>query len=120
MKRRPRRARAGRRTGDAAVRDETETPTANSGSLREWIKSIVVAAVLFLVLRTFLIQTFVIISGSMKPTLLVGDMLVVNRAALGSKIPLVGVRVPGIPRRAAGTSSSSSRLPSTARPTEVS
>jgi signal peptidase I len=61
----------------------------------EWVKSIAIALALFLFLRTFLIQTFVITSGSMEETLLVGDMLVVNRAALGSRIPGTGLRIPG-------------------------
>lgn len=61
----------------------------------EWAKSIAIAAVLFLVLRSFLVQTFVITSGSMENTMLVGDMLLVNRAAIGSKIPLTGLRIPG-------------------------
>lgn len=69
--------------------------------LVEWTKSFAIAAILFLVLRTFLVQTFVITSGSMENTLLVGDMLVVNRAAMGSRIPLTDVRIPGYsePRR---------------------
>lgn len=61
----------------------------------EWAKSIGIAVVLFLVLRTFLVQTFVITSGSMEDTLLVGDMLLVNRAAIGSRIPSTGLRIPG-------------------------
>lgn len=67
----------------------------------EWIRSGAVALVLFFILRTFLVQTFVITSGSMEDTLLVGDFLMVNRAALGSQIPFTDVRVPGYsePRR---------------------
>ena len=67
----------------------------------EWAKSILIAVVLFLVLRTFLVQTFVITSGSMEETLLVGDFLMVNRAAIGSRIPFTSVRIPGYsePRR---------------------
>jgi signal peptidase I len=61
----------------------------------EWFKSLFVAAVLFLVLRSFLVQTFVITSGSMEDTLLVGDMLMVNRAAIGSAVPFTGLRIPG-------------------------
>lgn len=64
-------------------------------ALVEWTKSLVIAAVLFVVLRTFLVQTFVITSGSMENTLLVGDMLMVNRAAIGSRIPFTGIRIPG-------------------------
>jgi len=77
---------------EAAVRKEPERPASGA---REWAKSIAIALVLFFVLRTFLVQTFVITSGSMKNTLLVGDMLVVNRAALGSRIPGTGIRIPG-------------------------
>lgn len=61
----------------------------------EWTKSIVIAVALFLFLRTFLVQTFVITSGSMEETLLVGDMLLVNRAAIGSRIPGTSLRIPG-------------------------
>lgn len=69
--------------------------------LVEWTKSLLIAAVLFLVLRTFLVQTFVITSGSMEDTLLVGDMLMVNRVAIGSRIPPTNIRIPGYssPRR---------------------
>lgn len=67
----------------------------------EWTKSIVVAIGLFFFLRAFLLQTFVITSGSMEDTLLVGDMLVVNRAAIGSRVPFTDLRIPGYsePRR---------------------
>ncbi len=61
----------------------------------EWMKSILIATVLFFVLRTFLVQTFVITSGSMEETLMVGDFLLVNRAAIGSRIPFTDVRIPG-------------------------
>ena len=63
--------------------------------VREWIKSGVFAIVLFFLMRAFLIQTFVITSGSMENTLLVGDYLIVNRAAIGSKVPFLGLRIPG-------------------------
>ncbi len=70
-------------------------------ALVEWTKSLLIAAILFLIRRSFLVQTFVMTSGSMEDTLLVGDMLMVNRAAIGSRIPLTGLRIPGYshPRR---------------------
>jgi signal peptidase I len=68
---------------------------AGENSMAEWTKSIVIAVALFLFLRTFLVQTFVITSGSMEETLLVGDMLVVNRAAVGGRIPGTAARLPG-------------------------
>jgi signal peptidase I len=61
----------------------------------EWAKSIAIAVLLFLFLRTFIVQTFVITSGSMERTLLVGDMLVVNRAAIGTRVPGMSLRIPG-------------------------
>ena len=71
------------------------------GTAAEWLKTSLYAGSLFLIFRLFLIQTFVITSGSMENTLLVGDMLVVNRAAIGSRIPLTDIRIPGYsePRR---------------------
>ena len=60
---------------------------ADPNSLVEWVKSLAFAFVLFLVFRTFLIATFVITSGSMENTLLVGDFLLVNRAAIGARVP---------------------------------
>jgi signal peptidase I len=71
------------------------SPQKGGSSLVEWIKSLGVALVLFLFIRTFLVHTFVIISGSMENTLLVGDLLLVNRAAVGSLIPGTSWRIPG-------------------------
>lgn len=85
-----RRARRRAMRGDAG-RSKHE----DAGSVVEWAKSIAVALALFLVLRSFLIQTFVITSGSMEDTLLVGDMLVVNRASIGSRVPGTSFRIPG-------------------------
>jgi signal peptidase I len=64
-------------------------------ALWEWTKSLAIAFVLFLFIRTFLVHTFVIISGSMEDTLLVGDLLLVNRAAVGSQVPGTSIRIPG-------------------------
>lgn len=61
----------------------------------EWTKSIGGAVLLFIIIRTFLIQTFVITSGSMERTLLVGDFLVLNKAAYGAEIPFTNSRLPG-------------------------
>jgi len=84
--------------GGEALRDSgTGTPTGRKqeSAVLEWTKSVAVALVLFLLIRTFLMHTFVIISGSMEETLLVGDLLLVNRAAVGSQIPGTSIRVPG-------------------------
>jgi signal peptidase I len=90
--------------------DETAQPASATAEARragaeekpngavEWAKSIAIAVVLFLFLRTFIVQTFVITSGSMEETLLVGDMLVVNRAAIGTRVLGSGLRIPGYSR----------------------
>ena len=78
-----------------------ETAAAAGGSFWEGLKSLLLALALFLVLRSFVIQNFVITSGSMERTLLVGDFLMVNRVALGSRIPFTHTLIPGYsePRR---------------------
>ncbi|MDT8339983.1 MAG: signal peptidase I [Longimicrobiales bacterium] len=71
------------------------------GGLKENVRSLLAAVAIFLVIRTFLLQTFFITSGSMEDSLLVGDFLVVNRAVIGSTIPFTSWRIPGYgePRR---------------------
>ena len=62
--------------------------------LWEWTKSIVVALLVWFVLRTFLVEAFRIPSGSMKNTLLVGDFLFVNKALYGAEVPFVRRTLP--------------------------
>jgi len=59
-------------------------------SLRENIEAILVAVVLALIIRTFVVQAFKIPSGSMKNTLLIGDHILVNKFIYGVKIPFSG------------------------------
>jgi signal peptidase I len=61
----------------------------------ENVKSILVAVAIFLVIRTFLIEAYRIPSGSMIPTLLVGDWLFVNKLRFGPHIPFTSINLPG-------------------------
>jgi signal peptidase I len=54
---------------------------------REYIESILIAALIALLVRSFVIQAYKIPSGSMEPTLLVGDHLLVNRMSYVVKMP---------------------------------
>ena len=91
-----RRERKQERSGEAKKegRKGAEEKSAGRG-LIEWIKSLAIAVALLIVLKTFVLQTFVITSGSMENTLLVGDFLMVNRLAIGSRVPFTSIRIPG-------------------------
>ncbi len=66
------------------------------GQLREWTESIIIAVVLALIIRTFIIQAFKIPSGSMIPTFEVGDRIFVSKFIYGAKIPFTNFRLPAI------------------------
>jgi len=54
---------------------------------REYGEALFIALILALVVRAFLVQAFSIPSGSMQPTLLVGDYLLVNKFTYGIRNP---------------------------------
>ena len=75
-------------------RTESTDSQAPVSKVKEWIKSLAIAILIFLVLRTFLIEAFRIPSGSMENTLLIGDWLFVNKAVYGAEVPFTGVHLP--------------------------
>ena len=62
----------------------------SKSTLREYTEAIIIALVLAFFIRTFVIQAFKIPSGSMLPTLKIGDHLLVNKFIYGVKVPFSG------------------------------
>lgn len=58
--------------------------------VREYAEAIIIALILALFIRTFIVQAFKIPSGSMKDTLLVGDHILVSKFINGVKNPFTG------------------------------
>jgi signal peptidase I len=66
---------------------EKNSQPKSKSTLREYIEAILIALLLALFIRTFVVQAFKIPSGSMKNTLLIGDHILVNKFIYGIKNP---------------------------------
>jgi signal peptidase I len=66
---------------------------------REYLEAVLIALALAVVIRTFFIQAYMIPSGSMEPTLLIGDHILVSKVAYGIRLPdsIFGVHLVGLP-----------------------
>jgi signal peptidase I len=74
--------------------DESRGAMSTGRWMWEWTKAICTALVLFLGIRTFVVEAYKIPTGSMEGTLLVGDFLLVNKAVYGAEIPITHTRLP--------------------------
>jgi signal peptidase I len=65
------------------------------------VSTLVIAIAIALCIRALVVEPFRIPSGSMLPTLLIGDHLFVNKFIYGSRIPFTQIRLPALrePRR---------------------
>jgi signal peptidase I len=76
----------------AKERGHVEVPETvkTKSTFREYAEAIGMALLLALFIRTFIVQAFKIPSGSMIPTLQIGDHILVNKLAYGIRVPVWG------------------------------
>ncbi len=68
------------------------SPPQGKSVLREYAEAFAMALVLALLMRAFVVQAFKIPSGSMLPTLQIGDHILVNKFIYGFRLPIIGTR----------------------------
>ena len=78
---------------------ENTSQTGENGGIKETIKTVIIAVAVAMVIRTFAFEPFNIPSGSMKPTLLVGDYLFVSKFSYGYSRYSLPFGLPLIPNR---------------------
>lgn len=64
--------------------------------LRGWIRFTALTLAIFLVLRVFVVDAYIIPTSSMENTLLVGDYLLVNKSLYGAELPGTDITLPAI------------------------
>jgi len=67
--------------------------TKKKSAIWEYAESIIIALILALVIRAFVVEAFKIPSGSMEPTLEIGDHLLVNKFIYGIRIPFTSIHL---------------------------
>jgi signal peptidase I len=68
---------------------ESPATAKTKSTFREYAEAIIMALVLALFIRTFIVQAFKIPSGSMIPTLQIGDHILVNKLSYGVRMPFL-------------------------------
>jgi signal peptidase I len=63
--------------------------TKTKSKVQEYAEAIIIAILIALFIRTFVVQAYKIPSGSMKPTLQIGDHILVSKFTYGVKVPFV-------------------------------
>jgi signal peptidase I len=76
-----------------SVQTSPPAPTAWQSFCRNWLKPFVIVAGIMIALRSSVLDWNVVPSGSMKPTIVEGDYILVNKLAFDLRIPLTGKRL---------------------------
>jgi signal peptidase I len=72
--------------------EEAQQQNKKKSFYKEWVEPFLIAAVVALFIRQFGVEAFKIPSGSMIPTLTIGDHLLVNKFLYGPRIPFTDSR----------------------------
>lgn len=73
--------------GSSIATGSRELEMSKKSIFREYAEALVIAIILALTIRVFVVQAFKIPSGSMIPTLLIGDHILVSKLAYGFQLP---------------------------------
>lgn len=80
-------------------KDGQPEPQQEYSAVREYGPPLVIALIIAIFIRTFFLQAYEIPSGSMEPTLKIGDHILVDKFAYGFRLPdsFFYLHIPGIP-----------------------
>ncbi len=73
--------------------NRSERDSREESALRDWIKTFLYAVILALIIRTYILATFFVPSGSMEETLRPGDRLIALEFIYGFRIPFTTHRI---------------------------
>lgn len=96
-----------RAKGQAADQKDGKKKKKKKTPLQEWRDAIVFAAVAAIIIRTFIVEAFMIPTSSMERSLLVGDFLFVSKFHYGPRLPMVPLSIPFVHNRIPGTNTKS-------------
>lgn len=65
-------------------------------AFQEWAESLFIAFIFAMIIRFFIVEPFKIPTGSMRTTLIEGDIILVNKFIYGAKVPFTKIRLPAL------------------------